>query len=87
VRCQHNQILSLFKECWLPIPPREVMLMPNMNPTECWPMNGTRGYVTVRLRRPIVPNFASLEHISWRMSPDVTSAPRLVKIFVRRRCP
>lgn len=52
-----------------------------MSVGNCWPMNSTSGYVTVRLRSTIVPTHVSLQHVAWAVSPDHTTAPREFAVY------
>lgn len=52
-----------------------------MSVGNCWPMNSTTGFVSVRLRSTIVPTHVSLQHVAWGVSPDATTAPREFAVY------
>ena len=52
---------------------------------ECWPMNGTHGYVVIRFENCIKITNISISHIKHTIAPMYESAPRSFKVFGLRR--
>jgi SUN domain-containing protein 1/2 len=50
-------------------------------PGHCLPLNGSAGYVDIKLRRKIQLSSVSIEHISKITAFNITTAPREMKIF------
>jgi len=48
---------------------------------ECLALEGTRGWVDLRLREAIVVKAVTVEHVHRDVAYDITSAPKLVKIL------
>ena len=51
-----------------------------MAPGQCFPLNGSHGYVDILLHNPIAITGFSLEHIPSAIAYDVTSAPNVVSL-------
>ncbi|XP_050393647.1 SUN domain-containing protein 1 isoform X2 [Patella vulgata] len=62
--------------------PRTV-LQPDVNPGECWPFKGNKGYIVIQLVRPITPTGFTLEHIPKLLSNtgDIKSAPKDFAVY------
>ncbi|KAK6170633.1 hypothetical protein SNE40_018983 [Patella caerulea] len=62
--------------------PRTV-LQPDVNPGECWPFKGNKGYIVIQLVRPITPTGFTLEHIPKSLSNtgDIKSAPKDFAVY------
>lgn len=54
----------------------DAVLEPNTKLGQCWPMDGTRGFVIIQLSKPIYVSHVSLEHVHYSMAVDPTTAPR-----------
>ncbi|KAJ4911646.1 Protein SAD1/UNC-84 domain protein 1 [Raphanus sativus] len=53
------------------------MLSPSFGePGQCFALKGSSGYVQIRLRRPIVPEAFTLEHVAKNVAYDRSSAPK-----------
>ncbi|CAH8578910.1 unnamed protein product [Schistosoma turkestanicum] len=57
--------------------PRTI-LQPGNNPGDCWPFEGSKGQVIIRLSSPIIISSVTLEHLPKELSPNgrLDSAPR-----------
>ncbi|XP_050770682.1 SUN domain-containing protein 3-like [Gymnogyps californianus] len=72
------------KTWWLPpfgfssANPPETILQPRIAPGDCWPFQGSRGHVVIRLPEQIWPTAFTIWHISAAVSPsgEVSSAPK-----------
>ncbi|KAM6188936.1 uncharacterized protein WM294_014868 [Sarcoramphus papa] len=72
------------KTWWLPpfgfssANPPETILQPRIAPGDCWPFQGSRGHVVIRLPEQIWPTAFTIWHISKAVSPsgEVSSAPK-----------
>ena len=53
-----------------------------MSPGQCFPLNGSNGYVDIHLHTPIAITGFSLEHIPSAIAYDITSAPNKVTLEV-----
>ena len=51
-----------------------------MAPGQCLPLDGTSGYVDIRLHHPIYLTGFSLEHIPAAIAFNVSSAPKVVSL-------
>ncbi|NXG40417.1 SUN2 protein, partial [Dromaius novaehollandiae] len=51
---------------------------PDVTPGQCWPFQGSRGQVVIRMPAPIQPTAVTVQHIYKAVSPSgtVSSAPR-----------
>ncbi|KAL3137922.1 hypothetical protein ABBQ38_005169 [Trebouxia sp. C0009 RCD-2024] len=58
----------------------EKLLTPAMSPGQCFPLNGSTGYVDIHLHTPIAITAFSLEHIPSAIAYDITSAPNKVTL-------
>lgn len=58
------------------------LLTPAMSPGQCFPLNGSTGYVDIQLHTPIAITGFSLEHIPSAIAYDITSAPNKVALEV-----
>lgn len=56
------------------------LLTPAMAPGQCFPLNGSSGYVDIKLHNHIAITGFSLEHIPSSIAYDVTSAPNVVSL-------
>ena len=56
------------------------LLTPAMAPGQCFPLNGSSGFVDIRLHNRIAVTGFSLEHIPSSIAYDVTSAPAVVSL-------
>jgi SUN domain-containing protein 1/2 len=45
-------------------------------PGECLPLNGSKGYVDIKLRQPIIPTALTYEHVPSSIAYDIRSAPQ-----------
>ncbi|KAK3809680.1 MAG: UNC-like C-terminal-domain-containing protein [Linnemannia gamsii] len=52
-----------------------------MQAGDCWPMQGSRGQIAIRLARRVVVTAVTIEHVDPRISLDLGSAPREVEIW------
>nr|XP_010907926.1 SUN domain-containing protein 2 [Elaeis guineensis] len=53
------------------------MLEPSFGePGQCFPLQGSSGFVEIRLRTGIIPEAVTLEHVSKRVAYDSSSAPK-----------
>lgn len=59
----------------------QLLLMPGAAPGQCLPLDGSSGYVDIRLREPMLPAAITLQHIPASISFDVRSAPRKVLVI------
>lgn len=68
--------------------PPETILERKVQPLSCWPMDGTRGQVTIRLPYPIKVESFTLDHISWSIVPEGAhkSAPKKLKVIAYPVC-
>ncbi|XP_071724636.1 SUN domain-containing protein 1 [Rutidosis leptorrhynchoides] len=58
-----------------------IMLTPSFGePGQCFALQGSNGFVQIRLRTAIVPEAITLEHVSKSVAYDRTSAPKLCRI-------
>ncbi|KAF8535921.1 hypothetical protein BDD12DRAFT_808192 [Trichophaea hybrida] len=58
-------------------------LMPTTDVGECWPFPGSYGTLAIRLSEKIYPSHVTIEHVSKLLSPDYTSAPKVVEFWVQ----
>lgn len=49
-------------------------------PGECLPLNGSKGYVDIKLREPIVPTAMTYEHLPSSIAYDIRSAPQDISV-------
>ncbi len=45
-------------------------------PGECLPLNGSKGFVDIKLRSAIVPTALTYEHVPTSIAYDIRSAPQ-----------
>ena len=55
--------------------------MPGATPGQCLPLNGTAGYVDIKLREPLVPAAITFQHIPASLAYDLRSAPRELAVW------
>jgi SUN domain-containing protein 1/2 len=69
--------------------PPEAILEKKALPGACWPMEGSRGHVTIRLPYPIKVETFSLDHVSDDIVPydKHESAPKKIRVFGYPPCP
>ncbi|KAF8241510.1 hypothetical protein K440DRAFT_642152 [Wilcoxina mikolae CBS 423.85] len=58
-------------------------LMPTTDVGECWSFPGSYGTLAIRLSEKIYPSHVTIEHVSKLLSPDYTSAPKIVEFWVQ----
>jgi SUN domain-containing protein 1/2 len=51
-----------------------------LTPGECWPMKGSSGYVSIELSARIRITAAVVEHVSHKIAPHYSSAPRAMRL-------
>ena len=64
--------------------PPEITLDGSIIPGACWPMNGSRGHVTIRLPYPVKVSAVTVDHASSLLldtSTDVSSAPKKIRVI------
>jgi len=61
-------------------PPTEA-IRPTINAGECWAMKGTKGVLTLKLAKSIIPSQITVEHLAKEISFSVSSAPRFIEIY------
>eukprot|EP00466_Bigelowiella_natans_P000405 jgi/Bigna1/84919/estExt_fgenesh1_pg.C_10366 len=59
----------------------DVILENNMNPGDCWALNGPAGYVTVKLGRKVKVSKVSVQHISKGIAPEKSTALKKFKVW------
>mmetsp|Transcript_8206 Transcript_8206/g.11278 ORF Transcript_8206/g.11278 Transcript_8206/m.11278 type:complete len:299 (+) Transcript_8206:268-1164(+) len=59
----------------------DVILENNMNPGDCWALNGPSGYVTVKLGRKVKVSKVSVQHISKGIAPEKSTALKEFKVW------
>ncbi|KAF5197900.1 Sun domain-containing protein [Thalictrum thalictroides] len=58
------------------------MLLPSFGePGHCFPLKGSNGFVEIKLRRDIIPDAVTLEHVAKSVAYDRSSAPKDCQIF------
>ncbi|KAF5189104.1 Sun domain-containing protein [Thalictrum thalictroides] len=58
------------------------MLQPSFGePGHCFPLKGSNGFVEIKLRRDIIPDAVTLEHVAKSVAYDRSSAPKDCQIF------
>jgi len=62
----------------------DILLDPDVTLGKCWAMRGQSGYVTIKLPYKIIPNGFSIEHVSQSVTPDISSAPKNITVYVHR---
>ena len=58
----------------------QALLTPAVAPGQCLPLDGTTGYVDIRLHHPVHLTGFSLEHIPAAIAYNVSSAPNKVSL-------
>jgi len=53
-----------------------------MKISQCWPMEGRQGHVTIKLRQQIIPTEVTIQHIPKTIAPDYSTAPKEFTIYV-----
>jgi hypothetical protein len=69
--------------------PPETILQPNTNPGACWAMDGTSGWITLRLAYPVQVSSISWEHVSQLLVPEgggTDSAPKKFRVVGYPTC-
>ena len=61
----------------------EQIIRPNMKLGHCWPIDGSNGYVGVKLHPygQVIPTSITLEHVSKQIAHDIRSAPNEFEIW------
>ncbi len=59
----------------------ELALMPEVYPGHCWPMEGSRGTLGVKLARAITPRMITVDHLAKAVSFQHSTAPRDIEIW------
>ncbi|XP_064358109.1 sperm-associated antigen 4 protein-like isoform X4 [Dromaius novaehollandiae] len=74
---EHGLCRALWLLCSAANPPQTI-LQPDVTPGQCWPFQGSRGQVVIRMPAPIQPTAVTVQHIYKAVSPSgtVSSAPR-----------
>jgi hypothetical protein len=57
----------------------------SMTPGDCWPMNGSKGTLTIKLRKPIKIGAFSIGHVLKREAIDISTAPKDFSVYGRNR--
>lgn len=68
--------------------PPETILEKKVLPGACWPMDGNRGQVTIRLPYPIKVESFSLDHVPYSIIPEGMhgTAPKKLKVIAYPPC-
>jgi hypothetical protein len=75
-------IKSLFYPFVSPAKGPQTVISPNIvMPGDCWPMNSTHGFVTVKLAIPINVTSISYHHIEYSRILDIKSTPQNIKMY------
>ena len=53
----------------------------SMTPGSCWPMKGSSGQLTIKFSHAIILEEILLSHISYKITPDYSTAPKNLKIY------
>uniref|UniRef100_J3KYM1 SUN domain-containing protein n=1 Tax=Oryza brachyantha TaxID=4533 RepID=J3KYM1_ORYBR len=57
--------------------PQQKMLQPSFGePGQCFPLQGSSGFVEIKLRKGIIPDAITLEHVSKDVAYDMSTAPK-----------
>ncbi|XP_034969983.1 SUN domain-containing protein 2-like [Zootoca vivipara] len=69
--------------CWDYSRAPEVILERDNTPGNCWAMQGSQGYVVIKLSEAVCPVAVTLDHISKKIShtEEITSAPKNFSIY------
>uniref|UniRef100_A0ABM5FC36 SUN domain-containing protein 3-like n=1 Tax=Pogona vitticeps TaxID=103695 RepID=A0ABM5FC36_9SAUR len=75
--------LCMLGFCWDYLRSPEVILERDNAPGNCWAMDGSEGYIIIKLSRVVCPISVALDHISKTVShnEDVSSAPQNFSIY------
>jgi len=76
-----GHVFSAFNGRYVPHP--VTAIMPTTDVGECWPFPGSYGTLAIRLSEKIYPSHVTIEHVSKLLSPDYTSAPKIVEFWVQ----
>nr|XP_020650993.1 SUN domain-containing protein 3-like [Pogona vitticeps] len=76
--------LCMLGFCWDYLRSPEVILERDNAPGNCWAMDGSEGYIIIKLSRVVCPISVALDHISKTVShnEDVSSAPQNFSIYI-----
>jgi len=75
-------IKSLFYPFVSPAKGPQTVISPTIvTPGDCWPMNSTHGFVTVKLAIPINITSISYHHIEYSRILDIKSTPQNIKMY------
>jgi len=61
--------------------PQSVISTVGITPGDCWAMNGTHGFLTIKLRDPIIPSAVTYEHIHKNILLDYKSTPHKFTVY------
>lgn len=61
--------------------------MPGAAPGQCLPLNGSVGFVDIKLREAVLLAAITLQHIPASIAFDVRSAPRQLRVLGYERAP
>lgn len=53
----------------------------SVNPSHCWPMKGSKGFIVIKLSQPILMDEFVVSHISHKITPDYSTAPKNLRIY------
>ncbi|XP_053217440.1 SUN domain-containing protein 2-like [Podarcis raffonei] len=69
--------------CWDYSRAPEVILERDNTPGNCWAMQGSQGYVVIKLSEAVCPVAVTLDHISKKIShtEEITSAPKNFSVY------
>ena len=82
VPLEGNWLTSMVKRCFMTVRKPDELLNDNMSVGNCWPMDGSKGYVTIGLRERITPTSVSIQHSA--VTPDHTTAPKEFSVYVSK---
>jgi len=75
-------IKSLFYPFVSPVKGPQTVVSPTIvTPGDCWPMNSTHGFVTIKLAIPINVTSISYHHIEYSRILDIKSTPQNIKMY------
>jgi len=61
--------------------PPQIIIDPDVNLGQCWPMKGSTGSVTIQLASPITPKAVSLEHVSNKIVHKIETTPQRFRVW------
>ncbi|KAM6465779.1 SUN domain-containing protein 3-like isoform 2-T2 [Liasis olivaceus] len=69
--------------CWDYVRSPDVILERDNSPGNCWAMQGSQGYIIIKLSQAVCPTTVALDHISKTIShtEEITSAPKNFSVY------